>query len=708
MSAVVRQSKSNNSPANPWTVTFDSPVLSGSVFAVLMCTDVPTSVNDSVSSSYGSSRAFVNDATHGENGNAFVAVAGGAGSNTVSVNFSGTPGDGCITIVELTGCDTTTPVSDAAAALQAISGTTTVTFPSVTPGAGDVVLAFVADVDSFDTAMFTAGAGLTAIEQTGGGAGLDGMLQKQEGVAGGALVATATMASEVDVVTVVLAIKAAGGGGTVAVAAPAYRQPVPMRPGPGGFGRAKPFRLDTANAAPLQVNASSSVSVPLGGSAAATVLVQAATIVTLALAGSADGSVVTTAPPPPPAYHMAIPMRPTAGGFAGGRPFQFDSSNPPRGSNGDSALTVQLTGSSAGSVLVQGASSASIAIASSSSATIAAAPVPPYQMVIPMRPKAGGFARGKPFAFDTSIVAGTAHADSSLALTLTGVAAATVQVQGATAVGLTPSGSADGSVQVQGVASSPLPITGSANAAVAIQAASSSASPLSGQAAAAVLVQGTSSAPVPLTGVATGTTVITSTGDSARAVPLAGAAAATVLVQAASVAPVQLTGASAGTIPIRADSTAAVPLRSLATIINPFYAKPPTYIDFDDQATALVFLSSAGEELMGPLKIKTGETGQVTFVLKGKNKQAEDLTGATNLTWTVTARDGTVRINKGALTVIGDPKLGRVGYTRTGTEFLVPETLSAEASLVRADGSIGRFPNNGYATVTVIRSLTSP
>lgn len=80
-----------------------------------------------------------------------------------------------------------------------------------------------------------------------------------------------------------------GAPPAVAVTFPSYRQPVPMRRGPGGLNRrSKVWKFSTVNPPPLPIP-------------------------------------VPFPPDTPRAYQMFIPMRPTAGGLVIGRPIRFDT-----------------------------------------------------------------------------------------------------------------------------------------------------------------------------------------------------------------------------------------------------------------------------------------------------------------------------------------------------------------------------------------------
>jgi hypothetical protein len=122
-----------------------------------------------------------------------------------------------------------------------------------------------------------------------------------------------------------------------------------------------------------------------------------------------------------------------------------------------------------------------------------------------------------------------------------------------------------------------------------------------------------------------------------------------------------------------------------------------------DQATLLTFIDANGDTIMGALYVKTGESGARQFKLTGADGNAENLTGATG---TVTVRKhGVAIIDKRAMTVV-DAANGVASFTQNTTDFAAPGTYDFEVSIVRADGTIGQFPEQGYAAIAVTQSLT--
>lgn len=299
-------------------------------------------------------------------------------------------------------------------------------------------------------------------------------------------------------------------------------QPVPMRRGPLGLKRGRVFRFDNSNPVPLTgtVTGVSTLTLPLSPSATGTVLVQASSSASVALTGSATATNLAQAAS---AVQLAI-----AAAAAGTVDVQASS-----------ASQLAIAASAAATVGVQASSSITIAMTGSATLTLNPSP-PPYQMAIPMRPTAGGFAGGKPFRFS---------ADNPLVPAISSTATSSLTV----------------------------PITGSASGTVLVQTSSALTVGLSGVAAATVLAQAASSITLPLSPTATGTNLV----QAASAVQLAmvAAAAAAVTVQASSVCTIPISGSAQGGSGNFAVSSRTIAMTGSATgtVTDPSTEHPPVY-----------------------------------------------------------------------------------------------------------------------------------
>lgn len=134
----------------------------------------------------------------------------------------------------------------------------------------------------------------------------------------------------------------------------------------------------------------------------------------------------------------------------------------------------------------------------------------------------------------------------------------------------------------------------------------------------------------------------------------------------------------------------------LGTVIKP--ARSPTQI---------LFLDVNGTPLVpNALPLKTGETGPRLLKLAGADGTAEDLSAATGIKATISRWNGTALVNGRPVTIV-DAVNGIVSFAQQAGDFPYAGTFQLEVQITRGDGTIGQFPELGYAVVEVTRSLTS-
>lgn len=219
MAFVQANGNSVNSSGN-WVQAFGSNVGAGSTLTCYICMDrskTPSTPTDTLGNTYVS-QDTADDVAQGEKGWCWVAKSPSGGANTVTVSV-GTAAEGCIAITEHSGRDTTTPVTGKTHNVQASPGTGTdgVTCGPVTAVAGDDIVLFVTNTQSFATNKFTAGTGFTERSETGSGGSdqLDCMTSTKDNVSAGSTTATATTSLNESTVSIVVFLAAAGGGGGV-------------------------------------------------------------------------------------------------------------------------------------------------------------------------------------------------------------------------------------------------------------------------------------------------------------------------------------------------------------------------------------------------------------------------------------------------------------------------------------------------------------
>lgn len=161
-----------------------------------------------------------NDVGHGEEGESYVAKCPVGGANTLTITFSGPPGDGTIIVALFSGRNTTTPVTDHNHNQQDTPGTATdgVLFGAITAAAGDDLACFVYDASAIRANNYTAGTGFSEKLEVGSGSGseLDSMFSVKENVSAGAITATATSANNDAAITLIVALALGSGGGASA------------------------------------------------------------------------------------------------------------------------------------------------------------------------------------------------------------------------------------------------------------------------------------------------------------------------------------------------------------------------------------------------------------------------------------------------------------------------------------------------------------
>ena len=138
-----------------------------------------------------------------------------------------------------------------------------------------------------------------------------------------------------------------------------------------------------------------------------------------------------------------------------------------------------------------------------------------------------------------------------------------------------------------------------------------------------------------------------------------------------------------------------------AAVVNP--AKSPTQLVWVSAAPGFTCVDAHGHLIRGALFVKTGESGARQFQLVGADGVPEDLTGASG---TVTVRrSGYPIIDKRAMTIVTAAS-GIASFAQSASDFTSGGFYDCEVSIVRANGSVGQFPEQGYGTIVVTQSLT--
>lgn len=132
----------------------------------------------------------------------------------------------------------------------------------------------------------------------------------------------------------------------------------------------------------------------------------------------------------------------------------------------------------------------------------------------------------------------------------------------------------------------------------------------------------------------------------------------------------------------------------------------PTQLAFDLGTTLLTFYGDDGIEMATPLTFTAGETGTVTLTLTGADGTAENLTGASSVTFTLMNLNGTVYANAVSLTVVTAAS-GTVTWNRLSAQIGVAGDYLGQAKVVRADATIGYFPDargtqDGYSGAPIV------
>lgn len=236
------------------------------------------------------------------------------------------------------------------------------------------------------------------------GAFVNGFVATRDGVAAGATGGNSSVgtlaATSAGWSVLLVAIKQASGGGPAATTSQPYRQPVPMRPGPNGLTRGRPFQFSTS--AP----SSSALALPGVGALTLTGFAPTASATNNQQALPGVGALTLTGLAPTAATSGNQAVTPGVGvlTLTGLAPTATASNN-------------QSVVPGVGVLTLSG-------FAPTASVTLSAVDTPrPYQMNIPMRPTGGGLVIGTPFRFATQPPAGAATASPGVgALVLTGLA----------------------------------------------------------------------------------------------------------------------------------------------------------------------------------------------------------------------------------------------------------------------------------------------
>ena len=216
----VRQVAATNVVGTTLVATFGASTLAGSVISVFVCGafgSSPPPVSDNQSTSYGSPKASAQHLANSERAWCWCGVPPSAGVTAVTLSPGSAPGDVTLAVVELTGRNTTSPVTTALGRDAFTPPTTTdgTTVGPITAASGDDLVLFLADTAAVHTSNYNAGTGWTEWAQTGSatGSGLVGFTGALESVSAGSITATATADTTDSTIGLLMAIAQGGGGG---------------------------------------------------------------------------------------------------------------------------------------------------------------------------------------------------------------------------------------------------------------------------------------------------------------------------------------------------------------------------------------------------------------------------------------------------------------------------------------------------------------
>lgn len=129
-----------------------------------------------------------------------------------------------------------------------------------------------------------------------------------------------------------------------------------------------------------------------------------------------------------------------------------------------------------------------------------------------------------------------------------------------------------------------------------------------------------------------------------------------------------------------------------------------TLLGYEPVSTTFTWIAEDGTEMATPLIFSRTETGPVTLKLTGADGTPEDLSTAASATLTVATLSGTKIVNAVALTSLTSAGTGV--WTRQSSETATAGDYWAQVKVVRADSSIGQYPNSqpqpGFP-VTILR-----
>lgn len=126
----------------------------------------------------------------------------------------------------------------------------------------------------------------------------------------------------------------------------------------------------------------------------------------------------------------------------------------------------------------------------------------------------------------------------------------------------------------------------------------------------------------------------------------------------------------------------------------------PTLLAHDPVNTGLAAFDAEGFEMATPLTFTQGETGAITFRLTGADGTPENLTTASSVTLRITDYAGNPIVNAVALTSLTSDGTGV--WTRTGPQVATPGDYRMQITVVRADGTTGRYPDGQFGSPLTI------
>lgn len=131
----------------------------------------------------------------------------------------------------------------------------------------------------------------------------------------------------------------------------------------------------------------------------------------------------------------------------------------------------------------------------------------------------------------------------------------------------------------------------------------------------------------------------------------------------------------------------------------------PTQLGCASGVTMLGALGDDGFPMSTPIVFTAGETGDLTLSFTGADGTPEDLSTATSVTFTmVNTGTGTVAVDAVALTSPSSD--GTAVWTRTSLQVGTPGDYAGQGKVIRANGTIGFFPDGQQGTpFTLLRAV---